>query len=226
MYDTSEHYFVYILLNPLKDYLPFYVGKGSRNRIKEHLWETAETTSNRHKFNTVKKILASGFDEIPFVKWIDGIDEETAYRIEEVLIRWYGRRVDGGILTNLSLSQRPPSRFGMTHSDETKCLISKNRKGKGRGSPSAEHRRKIAVALKGKPKSPETIEKRRETMKAKSEEEIENMRTKMRHARSEQIFTAESNRKRALANTGKKRSEETKRKISEALKRRHAEMPT
>ena len=73
--------------------------------------------------------------------------------------------------------------------------------GDGAGSPSAEARRKMSEARKGKKLSAESIRKRTEAQKGKKR-------------------SAESIRKAAEANRGKKRSTEARRKISEALKGR------
>lgn len=106
MYD----YYVYELLNPLKDNQPFYVGKGKGNRCHVHLSETLETTSNPHKFYTIQQITASGLT-VPIRKVSINLSEDDAYALEASLISRYGRaHIDnGGILTNICADGQPPN---------------------------------------------------------------------------------------------------------------------
>jgi hypothetical protein len=219
----DDTYFVYILLNPLDDNAPFYVGKGSNNRIKEHLYETPDTTANFRKFNTIRKILSAGYNDVPHIKVVENVDENTAYRIEEDLIKRLGRKgyEENGILTNLAISQRPPSRKGTKLSEETKKKISENRKGKGTQPHSAEHNLRVSQALKGKKKSESAIASLKKTMANKSPEEKEKLREHLIKARKLQGSNANACRRMAEVNRGKRHSEATRLKISEGVKAYH-----
>lgn len=114
-----KHY-VYIYLNPLKpgkfnygkfefNYQPFYVGKGFNNRINIHIKEAKqiiendiEPTGNKHKLNTIIKIINNGFEPIR-VKLYENITNESACRVEKYLISLIGRNdLHKGPLTNMT----------------------------------------------------------------------------------------------------------------------------
>lgn len=111
-------YYVYELIDPRVN-LPFYVGKGKDNRVYFHLSEKSRAKSdNQRKFNKIQKIRECGYEpEIKIVKYFD--IEEDAYFYEESLIEKYGRiRYDeGGILTNICESSRPPNLKGRTYQE-------------------------------------------------------------------------------------------------------------
>jgi hypothetical protein len=111
-------YYVYELIDP-RVYLPFYVGKGKEDRVYFHLSEkTRAKTDNQRKFNKIQKIRADGYEpEIKIVKYFEC--EEDAYEYEEMLIKKYGRKGydEGGILTNICESSRPPKLKGKTYKE-------------------------------------------------------------------------------------------------------------
>ncbi len=94
-------FYVYKLLNPLKNNIPFYVGKGQDRRAYRHFqaidWK--ESDSNPHKKRTLLQIKEAGLE--PGVEIIPCETETLAYEIEIKLINGFGRAIDGGILTNL-----------------------------------------------------------------------------------------------------------------------------
>jgi len=96
-------YYVYKLLNPLKNNIVFYIGKGKDGRAYHHFkavtWK--ESTKNPHKTNTLLQIKEAGLE--PGIEIIPCSTEEEAFILERNLIQEYGRRVDGGLLTNLCL---------------------------------------------------------------------------------------------------------------------------
>jgi hypothetical protein len=107
--------YIYVYLNPLKsgcykygkhqfDHEPFYIGKGSTcNRIEVHIKEAhRDCGSNRHKKNTISKIIKSGHEPIRF-KLYENITELSANRLERFLIAKIGRAdLKRGPLTNLT----------------------------------------------------------------------------------------------------------------------------
>ena len=133
-------YYVYVYKNPLKDNIPFYIGKGKDNRMFDHLLETIDTTSNRRKYYTIQSIRNAGLEPV-IEKIEENLSESSAYELEESLIEKYGRAgYDvGGILTNVCKNNQPPSPKGKTKS--------------------AEHRKKLSESHKGKIVSNETKEK-------------------------------------------------------------------
>ncbi len=109
-YSKEEIYYVYLLLDPRKYYLPFYVGKGKDTRWNIHLTESKKATKNIRKWNKIQKIRKDGFEPI-VIFWKENMKEEPAYDLEEELIARFGR-IDfdeGGILTNICDSARPPA---------------------------------------------------------------------------------------------------------------------
>ncbi len=105
-------FYAYIYLNPLKpgkftygdflsfEYEPFYVGKGSGNRMYKHLYETLANTENTHKFYTIQKIKQNGFEPI-IVKLNFNLKECKAHTFEKFYIKLIGRRDKGlGPLSN------------------------------------------------------------------------------------------------------------------------------
>lgn len=115
---------------------PFYVGKGSGRRDRMHLWEamnwdgTASPGKNAHKLNTILKILNQGKEPI-ITRVFESTDEELVKQEEIRLIKMFGRRFEGGPLTNIrdggdgseGLRGERNGMFGKTHSEETKQKI-------------------------------------------------------------------------------------------------------
>ena len=102
-------YYVYIYQDP-NDSRPFYVGKGSNDRMYAHLKETKENTSNYLKWCKIQSIKNRGEEPIISVVY-ETTDEESAYNFEATLISKYGRKGldENGILTNRCNDNRPPS---------------------------------------------------------------------------------------------------------------------
>lgn len=98
--------FVYAYRNPLNGGVPFYVGKGSGHRVRDHMLEAKRDgfapRANRHKISTIRSILVAGMD--PIVQIVEeNLSEERAFELEEFLIAEIGRADQGkGPLTNLS----------------------------------------------------------------------------------------------------------------------------
>jgi len=121
-----------------EDGSPFYIGKGSKNRINES---------------------HSPWIQVPSVKYReiikDNLTELEAFDLELLLIKKYGRQIDGGLLENKKIS-RWVAQAGWTHSDEAKEKISKANSGKVRtteqkknykGTKSVEHANKVKKAV-------------------------------------------------------------------------------
>lgn len=96
-------FYVYELLNPLKNNQPFYIGKGKDRRAYRHFQavEWKESNNNPHKTRTLLLIKKAGLE--PGINIIPCESEEEAFNVEKELISKYRRSVDGGILTNICL---------------------------------------------------------------------------------------------------------------------------
>lgn len=126
-----------------EDGSPFYIGKGSKNRINESHAPFIDIPAP--KFRKVIK---------------DNLAEDEAFEFELSLIKKYGRKIDGGILENKKIS-RWVAQAGWNHSDETKQKISEANSGKVRTEKhkenyrkpkTAEHAEKIRQANLGRPR--------------------------------------------------------------------------
>jgi hypothetical protein len=133
---SCNEFYVYQYLT--ENNTPYYIGKGSKNRINEsHLpWITIPEPKYRNIINS-------------------NLSEKDAFDLELELIKFYGRKIDGGILENIKLS-RWVSQAGWTHSEETKKIISEKNTGKVRtqkqkenykGTKTLEHSKKVQQAV-------------------------------------------------------------------------------
>jgi hypothetical protein len=116
-------YYVYVLLDDRKkgsfcnnycDLInqPFYIGKGDRNtknKCERHLMHYNDVLANNksskinpYKTNIIKKLFKLGYQ--PNFKIVfESNDENEAFKVEQELIEFYGRIMDGGILTNITI---------------------------------------------------------------------------------------------------------------------------
>ena len=145
---ADSKYYVYQYLT--EDGLPYYVGKGSGARIREkHLYTEVPLAERRI-----------------IVK--DGLTNIEAYKLENQLIKQYGRKIDGGILDNKKIT-RWVAEPGWKHSEEAKKRISEGNLGKVRSDKhkqkykqpkSNSHASNIKNAVKNLWANPEYKEKR------------------------------------------------------------------
>lgn len=181
-------YYVYELIDPRVN-LPFYVGKGKDKRVYFHLSEKSRAKSdNFKKFDKIKKIRKEGYEpEVKIVQYFE--DENDAYEYEEKLIRTYGRRDidEGGILTNICESSRPPKLKGRTYQeiygDDWEDQIEKRRQlqlsvgGYGPKKHTKETKRKISEKVSGKNNPSYGVpcsEERKRKISEKAKERYEN----------------------------------------------------
>lgn len=146
-------FYVYIYYDPI-DNVPFYVGKGSGNRYKQHL---KCDKRNPFKINKINKILNLGLE--PSIKiYKDNLLEEEAFKLEIELIKEFGRR-DLNMGTLCNLTDGGEKGYGYIATKETRKKMSEARLG---FSPSQETIEKWKKSRKGYKHSEETKEKIRQ----------------------------------------------------------------
>lgn len=190
-------YYVYSYTDPRTNEV-FYIGKGSGDRCYRHLKETTENTDNVRKHKRICQIVSDGLRPvITIIK--DGLCENSAYEMEERLIRHYGRLGldDDGVLLNICVNNRPPDNTGRRHSEETRKKLRDAKR--GNKNP-----------MFGKETSEETKAKLREKLGGEN-----NPFFRKQHPAATRKIMGEKSRS---FHTGRKHSEATKEKISTALK--------
>lgn len=187
----DNNYYVYVYCDPRNNNRPFYVGKGSGNRINNHLTETLEKTSNKRKFYKIESIRNDGLKPYIF-KYAENLPEEQAYDFEDFLISAWGRKDfdENGILFNiLEPGQRSASLSGPDHpawgkpgamlgkhlTKEQIEKVSKSKQGKKRESFSEEWRKRMSVSASGENNS---MYGKNHTLKTKSILRLQKLGTK------------------------------------------------
>lgn len=151
----NNKYYVYALLDSSKpgiykygdlcfDYEPFYIGKGTGNRIKDTLYDKSP-----FKKNKIDKLNNQGI-EIISVKIKDGISNEKAILLEKNYINLIGRRDQlNGLLVNLT--DGGDGRVNSYQTKETKDKISKTYLSKNlKWSHNKETLKKMSEKQKGR----------------------------------------------------------------------------
>ena len=128
--------------------LPFYIGKGKNSRKDVHLQEWS-LKKRSHKNNVINKAMREGVKVVVEILH-ENLTEEQAFAKEVELIALYGRRVNGGCLTNATLGGEGPA--GYRHTREARTAMSEAKRGK---TLAQETREKISMA--GKNRDPKSI---------------------------------------------------------------------
>lgn len=159
-----ENFYIYGLFEPIQNSILdncFYIGKGSGNRVNEHLNKDSRKGNNPYKDRKIKKLKEN--NNHPYArKIIKNLSENKAYELEEFLIEEVGLNnltnlIPGG--TGLPSGENHPMHgvnrsgknnpmYGKTysHTEETKKLIGNIHRGK---SISTETKRKMSKSHKG-----------------------------------------------------------------------------
>ncbi len=194
MLENKNRFYVYQYLR--ESGLPYYVGKGSNKRA----WR-----KGKNEFKPPNDL--SRIDII-----IEGVTEETAFRIEKQLIQWWGRKDLGtGILSNRTDGGEGSANF----SEATRQKLRDNGY---KHTISEVGRKRISEAQKSRTNrvprgalSPEEVSKLRERSVGntfrKGATHTEEAREKIRKARAKQVHPS----------SGKVRTEEYKEKMRESM---------
>ena len=143
--------------------LPFYIGKGKKKRHTLHLMPYS-LKEKSHKNRTILKAMRDGVEILSEILF-QNLSESDAHAKEIELIAFYGRRVNGGCLTNATDGGEGVS--GHVPSQETRRKIAEAIRGRkhteearnkmtGRKT-SAETRERIGEASRGKLRSPTSV---------------------------------------------------------------------
>ena len=164
------------------DGTPYYIGKG----VKSRAW--ASHPRKHSKVNLPE-------DKTRIIIMESNLTDIGALALERFYIRWYGRKLDNGILINIT--EGGDGVCGIKHSETTKKLLSELKKGQ---VLSTNHKHKISESMKGRGDiSDDHKHKISESMKGR-------------------VLSAETKQKMSLAKIGKPKSEEHKQKMSERKK--------
>jgi hypothetical protein len=159
------------------DGTPYYIGKG----VKSRAW--ASHPRKHSKVNLPE-------DKTRIIIMESNLTDIGALALERFYIRWYGRKLDNGILINIT--EGGDGVCGIKHSETTKKLLSELKKGR---VLSAETKQKMSESMKGRVLSAET-------------------KQKMSELKMGCFVSAETKQKMSLAKIGKAKSEEQKQKMS------------
>lgn len=133
-------YYVYVLIDP-RNNQPFYVGKGYKNRMMSHESETRRGQyNNKEKCEIIQEIWNNGL-QIKYEQIFVASDEESRER-EKALIKNYGRRNEGGLLTNKHVGGNGGGRIG-----KCVCQYDKNGTLLSEHVSASEAERKTGVSL-------------------------------------------------------------------------------
>ena len=128
--------------------LPFYIGKGKNSRKDVHLQEWS-LKKRSHKNNVINKAMREGVKVVAEILH-ENLTEEQAFAKEIELIAFYGRRINGGCLTNATYGGEGPT--GYKHTDEARVAMAESKRGR---KLNRETREKISRA--GKNRDPKSI---------------------------------------------------------------------
>lgn len=181
-------FYVYILYRP--DGRPFYVGKGSGERIEFHRW-AAEQGYKARRYSIIRKIWREGGD-FAAQKVFEIYDENEAFAMERYLIASIGREnltneTDGG-----------DGNYGWVPDEQWRRRKSEQMRGRDRGP---EWRANVQAAKIGKPRS-------------------EECKAKIRAALTGRKLPPEHVEATAAGNRSRKRSDDARRRMSEARRGR------
>lgn len=198
---------------------PFYIGKGTKQRIKDHARLAKLSPARDRKTNLIRKLQSAGLQPVEIQ--LSKLEiEAVALAKEMALISAIGRIKDkSGPLLNVTPGGEGGSgaRKGRIVSEETKEKIRKALLGK---KLSEETRQKMSKSRTGKVQSAETRAKKSIALTGRLVSEF--TRRKISEAQFGRIISEDTRRKLSAARKGKKKSLETRLRMSAASRKREA----
>lgn len=231
-------YYVYSLSYP--DGTPFYIGKGKGNRINDH----GTTRGRLRRVNAVLDEIRNAGGQCLRAILRDGMTEDEAFSYERLIISEIGRAPNGPLVNS-----NDGGHGGRNPSEETRQrladaaraqpkpprdhMVEMNRR---RGPWTAEQRRKLSDALKGRKLSEDTklklsaaarerkiwgdAEHMRKCAAIRNANTSEETRRKLSEAAKKQVWDDERRRNLSEAQKGRVNSAESNAKRAAALKGR------
>ena len=160
---NDSRFYVYALYVEGDD-APFYIGKGSGNRLNEHTMPSRmKMAATTIRVYTIRKALRDG-KKIIAKKLVENLSESDAFLCEAKCIEQYGRRDSGtGCLSNHSDGGEGGSSGNTKPKSEAhRAAISAALKGRKK---TAEHKERLSSSLVGHVRSEESRRKQAETMR-------------------------------------------------------------
>lgn len=170
----DDIFYVYIYLDPRKegifkygkykfDYEPFYIGKGSLNRLYDHIRMISYDKSNLIKSSKIKHIISECDCQPIVIKYQDCLSEKDAFDLEKIMIRTIGRiSIKTGPLSNLTdggdglgFGINHPW-FGHHHTTKTKNKLSEMKMGNKNPTKRKDVQEKMRLSHLGKKRFPHT----------------------------------------------------------------------
>jgi hypothetical protein len=204
MSGNGTKYYTYVLIDPTTDEV-FYIGKGTRYRMTEHLLEYRGRHSNPYVKNKIRRIISLGLTPRA-EKIFEHQDEWPCHWLEVQAIAFYGR-------VNLcNLTDGGEGASGAVRSEEARRKLSAAKSGEKHHffgkHLSLESKLKISKASKGRRLSGEWLTKTLERITSEA------FRQQMSQKKKGIMKSEETKAKISAANIGKKHSEATKAKLA------------
>lgn len=160
-------HFVYALFDGRGN--PFYIGRGKRDRWNTHFRKVnhnLKKVANPHKDAVIRKLIATG--KKPVIEWVKCGSDKEAKELEFRLIKMFGRKADGGILTNITEGGEHIFR-GRRHTKASKKKIGDYWRGRIRAREGVERSKAFHT---GRKRSEETKAKLRAAWKKNKAERL------------------------------------------------------
>jgi hypothetical protein len=200
-----NEYYVYVLFRETG--VPFYVGMGKGDRWLSH--EKRSSIIKISEKNSIIRRVLSILGEVPKVKVAENLTRDQASKIEIALIRLLGRKPEGFLVNRTSGGE-----IGFEHNEETRKRLS-------------DFRKEYSATLKGKKSISDGQKRRYENPLEREASRIRGLEISSRPGMLELYREAQTRpyvvEKRLETHKGKKRSDESKQKMSLAQTNRFSD---